>query len=119
VVEDHDSFRGIVCAALRSYLPGWEVLEAASVGEASALVSRRAVHVIASDFTLLDGTAKDLVDSLSPALSSSPRVIIFSNYTSDDLQPLLTRGEVHAFVPKESGVKALAETIQKESNPAR
>ena len=118
VVEDHDAFRAIVCTALRSYLPGWKVLESGSVGEAVAMLKSHSVQVIASDMTLPDGTAKDLADSLSPALSS-PRMVIFSNYSSDDLQPLLSRGEVHAFVPKERGVKALAEAIQKEATPAR
>lgn len=111
MVEDHDSFRGIVCTALRSYLPGWQVFEAASICDAKAVMKRNTVEVIASDMSLPDGTAKDLVDSLQGA--SSARVIVFSNYSSDDLQPLLSRGVVHAFVPKDRGVKALADSINK------
>ena len=116
VVEDHDAYRGIMCASLRSFLPGYEIVEAASVAEAHTLLKTRAVTVIASDMTLPDGTAEDLLDGIPPALSSAPKVVVFSSYTAADLQPLLNRGCVDAFVPKDRGIKPLAEAIQQLVN---
>lgn len=112
VVEDHDAFRGIVCAALKAYLPGWRVAEAGCIEEARTAISTMRVSVVASDMSLPDGTAKDLVDGLAARAEKGPRVVVFSNYSSTDLQPLLKQGDVHAFVPKDRGVKALAEAIQ-------
>lgn len=118
VVEDHDAFRGIVCTALRCYLPGWQVVEASCVADARAVAGKAKVHVVASDMSLPDGTAGDLADSLvnTPQFEGM-RMVVFSNYSGEDLKPLLQRGVVHAFVPKDQGVKALAEAIQQQSTP--
>ena len=113
VVDDPDAYRGLVCAALRRHLDGCAVYEADSISSARAMLRQHAIGVVASDMTLPDGTALDLVEHLKKQDQVLPQVIVFSNYSSEDLQPLLGCGDIHAYVDKERGLRVLAETVQK------
>jgi DNA-binding NtrC family response regulator len=117
VVEDHDAFRGLVCAALRHQLKNQEVFEAESIASAKQVMLSQSIRVVACDMTLPDGTAMDLLPDLQVHSKEGPRVVIFSNYSEEDLAPLLTRGEIFSFVAKEQGLKALAEAIGRALSP--
>ncbi len=112
LVEDHDLYREVVRAALARYLPGIEMLEAESMRTALAVLQRSHVHVIIIDMTLPDGSAVDLVKHAHGFIERGMRVIVNSSHDSTEMLPLLTREDVHGYVSKDQGLKALAQAIR-------
>ncbi len=118
LVEDHDGYRSVVCDALGWYLPGVAVLTAGSVGEALEVLRSEEVDVMVADMTLPDGSAVDLVTGAGDMIGRNGKVIFFSSYSSAEMLPVLSRPDVHGFVSKEQGVKALVTAIRKTMSEA-
>ncbi|MCB1278015.1 response regulator [Prosthecobacter sp.] len=111
LVEDHASYRSVVHDALTRYLANVEVLTAGSVAEALDALRSHDVNVLVADMTLPDGTAIDLLDGAAALDRGNCKAILLSNHSSVDMLPVLTRPDVHGYVSKEQGVKALAAAI--------
>jgi DNA-binding NarL/FixJ family response regulator len=111
LVEDHDIYRDVVCAALGIYLPQFELLEAECVAAALPKLQAHHVDVMVVDMTLPDGSAIDLVEQSRDFIEQGVKVIVLSSHSSADMLPFLSRPDVHGFVSKEQGIKTLAETI--------
>lgn len=111
LVEDHDIYRGVLFVALGKYLPDFEILEAESVASALHVLTTHPVDVLVADMTLPDGSAVDLVEQAGIHVNSGLQVIVFSSHSQADMLPVLTRGDVHGYVSKEEGPKALAKVI--------
>lgn len=118
LVEDHGGYRTVVCDALGWYLPGVIVLTAGSVGEALDVLRSEEVDVLVADMTLPDGSAVDLVTGAGDMIGQNGKVIFFSSYSSAEMLPVLSRPDVHGFVSKEQGVKALAAAIRQAMGEA-
>lgn len=111
LVEDHDIYREVVRAALGRYLPQFEMVEADCVAAALPLLHERKIDVLVVDMTLPDGSAIDLVQQCGHLIGTGLKVIVLSSHSSADMLPVLSRRDVHGFVSKEQGLKALAEAI--------
>ncbi len=116
VVEDNDMYRSVVIAALKQYLPGFGVAEAASVKEALTVLRSRRIDVMVVDMTLPDGTAITLLDRAKDFVSTGLKTIVISNHSSEDMRPLVDRKDVHAYVEKTQGPRQLAQAIQAAAN---
>jgi DNA-binding NarL/FixJ family response regulator len=111
LVEDHDIYREVVRAALGKYLPQFEMVEAGCVAAALPILQSRHIDVMVVDMTLPDGSAIDLVEQCGYFIEQGVKVIVLSSHSISDMLPVLSRSDVHAYVSKEQGLKALAETI--------
>lgn len=111
LVEDHDIYREVVRAALGRYLPHFEMVEADCVAAALPLLNTRRVDVMVIDMTLPDGSAIDLVEQCGAFIQQGAKVIVLSSHSTADMMPVLSRRDVHGYVSKEQGIKALAEAI--------
>lgn len=112
LVEDHDIYRDVVRAALGKYLPHFEMVEADSVAAALPILSSQKIDVLLIDMTLPDGSAIDLLEQGGYfIMKQGVKAIVLSSHSSADMLPVLSRPDVHGFVSKEQGLKALAETI--------
>lgn len=111
LVEDHDIYRDVVRAAMGKYLPEDEMVEADCVEAALRMLQLRTIDLMVVDMTLPDGSAIDLVEQAGHFIEQGVRVILFSSHSSADMLPVLSRGDVHGYVSKEQGLKALAEAI--------
>ncbi len=111
LVEDHDIYREVVRAALGKYLPDFEMVEAGCVAAALPVLNERHIDVVVADMTLPDGSAIDLVEQCGAFIQQGMKVIVLSSHSSADMLPVLSRSDVHGYVSKEEGLKALAEAI--------
>ena len=111
LVEDHDIYREVVRAALGKYLPQFEIVEAECVAAALPILQSRHIDVMVVDMTLPDGSAIDLVEQCAYFIEQGVKVIVLSSHSISDMLPVMSRSDVHAYVSKEQGLKALAETI--------
>lgn len=112
LVEDHQGYREVMRTALACYLPGFEVVEAESIATALTALETRRFDVMVTDMTLPDGSGADLVDQAGRFTRDGMKVILISGHDSRDMQPALDRSDVHGFVAKENGVKALAQAVK-------
>jgi DNA-binding NarL/FixJ family response regulator len=113
VVEDHEVYRNVVRTALLARLPEFKVLEAGSVASALAVLEGGEIALMLVDMTLPDGSAVDLVQNAQAFTQQGLKTIVFSNHSSADMMPVLSRDDVHGYVPKEAGLKALADAVSK------
>ncbi len=111
LVEDHDIYRDVVRAAMGKYLPDFEMVEAECVAAALPILESRKVDVMVVDMTLPDGSAIDLVEQAERFIEQGVKVIVFSSHSSAEMLPVLSRSDVHGYVSKEQGLKALAQVI--------
>ena len=111
VVEDNEMYRSVMCAALGQYITGCEVLEAASVKEALAILRERPVDVMVADMTLPDGSAVTLLDAAVSYTQAGLRVYVTSSLSAEDMKPLIARKDVAGYVEKTLGLKHLASII--------
>lgn len=111
LVEDHDIYREVVRAALGKYLPHFEMVEAECVAAALPVLNARKIDVLVVDMTLPDGSAIDLVEQCGCFIRRGMKVIVLSSHSMADMLPVLSRRDVHGYVSKEQGLKALADTI--------
>lgn len=111
LVEDHDIYREVVRAALGKYLPDFELVAAGCVAAALLLLKSRKIDVLVVDMTLPDGCAIDLVEQAEQFIEQGLKVIVFSSHSSAEMLPVLSRNDVHGYVSKEQGLKALAQVI--------
>ncbi|MDP1590982.1 MAG: response regulator [Prosthecobacter sp.] len=112
LVEDHQGYREVMRTALACYLPGFEVVEAESIATALTALETRRFDVMVTDMTLPDGSGIDLVDQAGRFIHDGMRVILTSSHDSREMRPALDRGDVHGYVAKENGVKALAQAVR-------
>lgn len=112
VVEDHDSYREVVCRALESYVSGARCLGAGSVADAVNILGGNRANVLVADMTLPDGSALDLLREAHQHVARGMKVILFSNYSSAEMQPLRERADVHAVLTKEQGLRDLARAVR-------
>ena len=117
LVEDNDTYRMVVVTALGHYLPGYEIVEAATVDSALAALRSHAIEVVVSDMTLPDGSAIDLIERSRGLIRQGVKFIIFSNHSREDMLPVLDQSGVHSYVEKASGLKALAQAVQAAIHP--
>lgn len=113
VVEDHDVYRNVVRTALMARLPELKVMEAASVASALAVLESAEIGLMLVDMTLPDGSAVDLVQSAHAFTQQGLKTIVFSNHSSADMMPVLSRDDVHGYVPKDAGLRALVDAVSK------
>lgn len=99
-------------AALGSYLPGFQVVEAESVETALAALSERVFEVMVTDMTLSDGSAIELLDGAGSSIAAGMKVIAISGHDNREMLPVLNRADVHGYVSKESGLRALAQSVR-------
>jgi DNA-binding NarL/FixJ family response regulator len=111
VVEDHDVYRDVVRAAMARHLPDFKMLDADCVSAALAVLASNKIDVMVVDMTLPDGSAVDLVERADAFIKQGLKAIVFSSHSSADMLPVLSRCDVHGYVPKELGLKALADAI--------
>lgn len=112
VVEDHVAYCEVVSRALEAYVQGVRCIGAASLAEAFDALGKNPVDVMVIDMTLPDGTALDLLAQASQHLSRGMKVILFSNYSSAEMAPLLGRPDIHAVLTKEQGLRDLARAVR-------
>ena len=111
LVEDHQGYREVMKAALGSYLPSFQVVEAESVQTALVALSERVFEVMVTDMTLPDGSAIELLDGAGSCIAAGMKVITISGHDSREMLPVLNRDDVHGYVSKESGLRALAQSV--------
>lgn len=119
LVEDHQAYREVMKAALGSYLPSFQVVEAESVQTALAALSERVFEVMVTDMTLPDGSAIELLDGAGSCIAAGMKVITISGHDSREMQPVLNRDDVHGYVSKESGLRALAQSVMSVAGEGR
>ena len=112
LVEDNDIYRQVMVAALGVYLPGFQIIEAATVAAALAALRSRAIAVVVADMNLPDGSATDLIEQSQEMAEQGVKTIIFSNHSREDMLPVLDRPGVHSYVEKAKGLKVLAQAVQ-------
>jgi DNA-binding NtrC family response regulator len=105
VVDDEASLR-LLCR-VNLELEGHRVLEAATVSEASTLLSTEAVDVVLLDVHVGVGNGLDVLDEIE-ALELPVRVVLLSG-TSDIDQPL--RARVHDVLGKPFSLEQLADAV--------
>lgn len=111
LVEDHDIYREVVRAALSKYLPHFEMVEADCVAAALPVLHSHKIDVMVVDMTLPDGSAIDLLEQSGYFIRQGVKVIVLSSHSISDMLPVLNRSDVHGYVSKDQGLKALAEKI--------
>lgn len=111
LVEDHAIYREVMHAALGKYLPAVQLMEAESVATALEVLQSRRIDVMVADMTLADGSAVELVEQAGPFIAAGVKVIVFSSHSTADMLPVVSRDDVHGYVAKEDGLKALAVAI--------
>lgn len=111
LVEDHDIYREVVRAALGKYLPHFDLVAAESVAAALPILHSHKIDVMVVDMTLPDGSAIDLLEQCGHFVQQGVKVIVLSSHSISDMEPVLNRSDVHAYLSKEQGLKALAEKI--------
>jgi DNA-binding NarL/FixJ family response regulator len=94
-------------------LPDLKVMEAASVASALAVLESAEIGLMLVDMTLPDGSAVDLVQSAHAFTQQGLKTIVFSNHSSADMMPVLSRDDVHGYVPKDAGLRALVDAVSK------
>lgn len=112
IVEDHAIYREVMRAALGKYLPDVQLVEAESVEAAAGVLQARRVDVMVADMTLPDGSAVDLIEQAGRFIETGLKVIVFSSHSTADMLPVVSRNDVHGYVAKEHGLKALAQAIR-------
>ncbi len=112
LVEDHAIYREVMHAALGKYLPDMQLEEAESVATALGVLQSRRVDVMVADMTLPDGSAVDLIEQAGEFIETGMKVIVFSSHSTADMLPVVSRNDVHGYVAKEHGLKALALAIR-------
>jgi CheY-like chemotaxis protein len=105
VVDDEPSLR-LLCR-VNLELEGHRVLEAATVGEASAVLASEAVDVVLLDVHVGVGSGLDVLDEIE-ALELPVRVVLLSG-TADIQQPL--RARVDDVLGKPFSLKQLADAV--------
>ena len=105
VVDDEASLR-LLCR-VNLELEGHRVLEAATVSEASALLSAEAVDVVLLDVHVGVGSGLDVLDEIE-ALDLPVRVVLLSG-TSEIDQPL--RSRVHNVLGKPFSLEELVDAV--------
>jgi DNA-binding NtrC family response regulator len=105
VVDDEASLR-LLCR-VNLELEGHRVLEAATVGEASALLASESVDVVLLDVHVGVGSGLDVLDEIE-ALELPVRVVLLSG-TSEIQQPL--RARVDGVLGKPFSLEQLAEVV--------
>ena len=119
LVEDHQGYREVMKAALGSYLPSFQVVEAESVQTALVALSERVFEVMVTDMTLPDGSAIELLDGAGSCIAAGMKVITISGHDSREVLPVLNRNDVHGHVSKESGLRALAQSVMSVAGEGR
>lgn len=119
LVEDHQGYREVMKAALGSYLPSFQVVEAESVQTALVALSERVFEVMVTDMTLPDGSAIELLDGAGSCIAAGMKVITISGHDSREMLPVLNRDDVHGYVSKESGLRALAQSVMSVAGEGR
>jgi PAS domain S-box-containing protein len=91
VVEDHPAVRALTVRVLRD--AGYDVVEAASVDEALAVLGETAVDVILTDLVMPGGTGERLAGSADDR-GTEPSLVFMSGYTEASItrDELLTNG---------------------------
>jgi DNA-binding NarL/FixJ family response regulator len=112
IVEDNDIYRQVVCAALQRRYPDWEILGAASLAQASAIIGSRELHVVVTDLSLPDGSGLDLLPRLAPEMARGLKLVALTNDSPRDVLPGLKLRGYQGFVAKEHGIKALCEAVE-------
>lgn len=112
MVEDNDSYRQIVVLTLKQRLPGYRIVEAASVQEALEAGEAGHIDVAILDMTLPDGMATDILLAWKSRLAEGLKAIVFSNYDADEAAPELMKLGAHGYVNKEHGLKPLVQAVQ-------
>lgn len=112
VLEDHDQYRDVVCRALESYVENVRTVGVGSVAMALELLHDRNIDLMVADMTLPDGTALDLLANAQQHVGRGMKVVLFSNYSSVEMHPLLMRPDVHAVLTKEQGLRDLAKAVR-------
>lgn len=105
VVDDEASLR-LLCR-VNLELEGHRVLEAATVGEASALLASESVDVVLLDVHVGVGSGLDVLDEIE-ALELPVRVVLLSG-TSEIQQPL--RARVDGVLGKPFSLEQLVEVV--------
>ena len=113
VVEDHASYRELVCRALETYCPGVRVQQADSVASAMAALKAGIMQVMVVDMTLPDGTALDLLGKARQHVENGMKCILFTNYSAADLAPLrqALNVPIYATLTKDQGLRELARLV--------
>lgn len=108
LVEDHPDTLKILSRLLKKW--GYEVIEAASVQDATKKAEKQSCDILVSDLGLPDGSGLDLMRYLKPRFGI--RGIALSGYgTEDDIQQSREAGfEVHLIKPV--GFELLRKTLQ-------
>ncbi len=116
-VEDEDAVRGIAARLLRAR--GYEVIEAADGEAALDLAQQHAgqIDLLISDVIMpgLDGPS--LLKKARPYLGDAP-VMFISGYAEAEFSDLLEGEEGLSFLPKPLDIKALAERVKQQLQPA-
>jgi DNA-binding NarL/FixJ family response regulator len=76
------------------------------------MLVHREADVMVCDLMLPDGTAADLMDQLSGLKCDKTQVIVFSNHSTEALEPLRGHPQVRGCLMKERGLKELALMIE-------
>lgn len=111
LVEDHLSYREIVCTALGSYLPDFQIKTAGCIRTALEFIQNQKLDVLVADMTLPDGSALDLVNQAASFIEHGCRMIVISGHSKKEMMPALSHTNVRGYVSKEDGVRALAQMI--------
>ena len=95
--------------SLKARIGHGEVLEASSIAEAQLVARACRVDVLVTDVVLPDGSGFDLIASLE--VSQDAYVIVYSNFTADELRAGLGRHRIDQFVSKENGLRGLSQAV--------
>ncbi|HSI63238.1 MAG TPA: response regulator, partial [Candidatus Saccharimonadia bacterium] len=98
VVEDNDSYRQIVCASLARWLPDCRIIEADSVQSARGAAAVETLDVAVLDMTLPDGMATDIIEGWQSHMKSGLKILVFSNYETEEVAPALLKLGIHEYV---------------------
>lgn len=109
LVEDNEVFRQLAGAALQSRLEGGVVLEASCLAEARAHVTAQRIDVLVTDVVLPDGSGFELIESVRT--TQEPYVIVYSNYTAEELRAGLSEHRIDKYVSKEAGLRGLTQAV--------
>jgi CheY-like chemotaxis protein len=98
VVEDDESFRGLVTRILKEW--GHDVVGAGTVAEALTAASERQPDIVLTDIGLPDGDGFGLTQRLL-AMSSGTRVIVISSDSGAGNHQVAERVGAIGFLPKD------------------
>ena len=111
LVEDHLSYREVVKLTLENFFPTAHLAVAETVAEALEHFDRLDFDVMVTDLTLPDGSAINLIKQMREKERHPTAVIVISNHSREEMEPLLSSSNIHRFIAKEEGLKALAVAI--------